>query len=283
MQLTSRMRNFCMRALYRMLHRSDSRATIASMPQRVTLLGVPIDALRREEAIECLLAMLHTGGLRRAVPLGGHHHVMTPNSEMLVEAARNPVFRELLSRTNLNIPDSVGLLFMARLTGQYLPERVTGVDTVTAFCARLGPEHPVFLLGSAPGVAERAAQELKKRNTNLIVVGTCAGSPRTEDAPAILEQIRNAKPHVLFVAFGAPEQDFWIDRHLKDLPSVCIAMGVGGTFDFLTGVQRRAPRFLRTLGFEWLWRLLKEPKRIRRIWNAVAVFPFLVLFRHERS
>ena len=269
-------------ALYRMLRRRDSHATIGVMHRRVTLLGIPIDAVTREEAIERLLTMLHTGGVRRTLHLGGHHHVMTPNSEMLVEAAHNPVFRELLSRTSLNLPDSVGLLLMARLTGQHLPERVTGVDTVTAFCAQLGPKHPVYLLGSAPGVAQKAAKELERRNSELAVVGTYAGSPREEDAPAILEQIRSVKPHVLFVAFGAPVQDLWIDRYLKDLPSVRIAMGVGGTFDFLTGVQRRAPRFLRTVGLEWLWRLSKEPKRIRRIWNAVVVFPFLVLLRGER-
>lgn len=202
---------------------------------------------------------------------------MTPNNEMLVETARREDFRQLLNSTDLNIPDSTGLLWMARLTGQKLPERVTGVDTVTALCASLTEETPVFLLGAKPGIAEAAAAALLIKNPHLKIVGCFAGSPRTEDAPAVLGIIRAAAPHLLLVAFGAPAQDLWIAKHLKELPSVRVAMGIGGTFDFLAGKVKRAPAFMRSLGLEWLWRLIREPKRIGRIWRAVVVFPLLVL------
>ncbi|MBI2117865.1 WecB/TagA/CpsF family glycosyltransferase, partial [Candidatus Peregrinibacteria bacterium] len=86
-----------------------------------------------------------------------------------------------------------------------------------------------------------------------------------------------AKPRLLLVAFGAPEQDLWIDRYLSAMPSVRVAMGIGGTLDFLAGVRKRAPALVQKLGFEWLWRLLNEPWRLRRIWNAVVVFPWLVV------
>lgn len=239
---------------------------------RIHLLGVPIDALSRKEAVQALHACCG----------GGRHHVMTPNSEMLVEATRNPRFHALLRSTQLNLPDSQGLLWMARVTGQRLPERVSGVDAVQELCAKLDEQHPVFLLGAAPGVSDRAAEELQRRNPRLRIAGTYVGSPRPQDSAEILRRIQAVGPHILFVAFGAPAQDLWIAKHLPLLPSVRLAMGVGGTFDFLAGVQKRAPRWMQKLGLEWLWRVLREPRRIGRIWRAVIVFPWLVLTRQNR-
>lgn len=248
--------------------------------QRVFLLGVPIDAVTQGEAVQRILVMLRSGWQRpaSAPPCGATagKHVMTPNSEMLVEAVRNPAFHTLLRRTALNLSDSSGLLRMARWTGQRLPERVTGVDTVERLCEVLDENCPVFLLGGGGEVGGRAGARLMERNPQLRVVGTYAGSPREEDREEILRRINDAKPHLLFVAFGAPAQDLWIDRYLPRMPSVRVAMGVGGTFDFLAGVRKRAPVFLQRLGMEWAWRLLLEPWRMRRIWNAVVVFPLLV-------
>lgn len=241
---------------------------------RIFLLGIPIDPVTRKEAVARIGEYLREEKQR---------HVMTPNSEMLVEASRNPAFGTLLNATALNLPDSAGLLWMAKLTGQSLPERVPGVDTVSALCGTLTEEHPVFFLGAAPGVAERAAATLKAKNPHLNIVGCFSGSPREEEAQAIVERIRAVSPHLLLVAYGAPAQDQWIERHLKDLPSVRVAMGVGGTFDFLAGTRKRAPSSLQKLGLEWLWRLFREPRRIRRIWNAVIVFPLLVLRYGRRS
>ena len=241
---------------------------------RVTLLGVPIDALTMPQAIELLCDML-----KEPKP----HHVMTPNSEMLVEASRNVPFRELLHRTALNLPDSAGLLWMARWTGQHLPERVAGVDVVQKLCAKRAPEGTVFLLGGAHGVAEKAAAALRARNPQLNIVGTYAGSPREEDAALIIQKINAAAPHILLVAYGAPKQDLWIDTYLTKLSTVRLAMGVGGTFDFLAGTQKRAPLLLQKLSLEWLWRLIREPKRFKRIWTAVVVFPFLVIAKVRGS
>lgn len=235
---------------------------------RVRLLGVPIDPVTASEAVARLRSFLTDGR---------QHHVMTPNSEMLVAASKDEAFRSLLNRTDLNIPDSQGLLYAARWTGQFLPERVTGVDTVQAFCASLSKDTPVFLLGAAPGVAEAAAEALKKKNPGLNIAGTFSGSPKDEDATDILQRIALSGAQILFVAYGAPKQDEWIDKHLKELPSVKVAMGVGGTFDFLAGVQKRAPSLFRKLGLEWLWRVVREPKRIGRIMTAVIVFPVIVL------
>ncbi|MFH0851203.1 MAG: WecB/TagA/CpsF family glycosyltransferase [Candidatus Peregrinibacteria bacterium] len=242
-------------------------------PSRIFLLGSPVDPVTQTEALEMVRGFLREDRQR---------HVMTPNNEMLVEAAHREDFRKLLNGTDLNIPDSIGLLWMARITGQWLPERVTGVDTVTALCASLTEETPVFLLGAKSGIAEAAAAALLRKNPRLKVVGCFAGSPREEDAPAIASMLRAAAPHLLLVAFGAPAQDLWIANHLKELPSVRVAMGVGGTFDFLAGTRQRAPLWMQKSGLEWLWRLIREPTRIGRIWRAVVVFPLLVL-RYGKS
>jgi N-acetylglucosaminyldiphosphoundecaprenol N-acetyl-beta-D-mannosaminyltransferase len=235
---------------------------------RITLLGIPIDAITLPQALERLERMLHSGH---------QHHVMTPNSEMLVAARTQSAFRQVLERSDLNLPDSQGIVWMGRYTGQMIPERVTGIDTVTAFSAQLTEADSIFLLGAAPGIAEQAALTLLARNPHLQIAGTYAGSPRAEDATMIIDQINAVHPDILLVAYGAPAQDLWIASHLKALPSVKIAMGVGGTLDFLAGTQKRAPLFLQRLGLEWFWRLLREPRRLPRIINAVLVFPWLVL------
>jgi len=236
--------------------------------KRVHLLGIPIDAVTAQQALDHLHTFLEQPAQR---------HVMTPNSEMLVASKKNEAFKSVLRSSALNLPDSIGLIWMANLTHQHLPERVTGVDTVQALCRTLDERHPVFLLGAGEGIAEQAAEVLRSKNSRLKIVGVYAGSPSDRDAPDIIRRINEAEPHVLFVAYGAPKQDLWISQHLKEIPSVRIAMGVGGTFDFLAGVQKRAPVVFRKLGLEWLWRLFKEPRRFKRILNAVVVFPLLVL------
>lgn len=236
--------------------------------QRVELLSVPIDPLRGSEAVS---------RIKQMPDLPGQFHVMTPNAEMLVEASRNPVFLSLLKKSDLNLADSVGLLYAARYTGQSLPERVTGVDTVTRLCATLPSEHTVFLLGAAPGIAGRAAAVLEDLNPRLTIAGTYAGSPSEEEASAIVSLINRAQPHVLLVAYGAPAQDLWIDRHLSEMSSVKVAIGVGGTFDFLAGTAKRAPGWMRALGLEWLWRVILQPSRLPRIIRATILFPYLIL------
>lgn len=243
----------------------------------VTLLGVPIDAVTRKQAVALILEMLEGGQIQRFFHTGGKYHVMTPNSEMLVEAKKNKKFREVLNSTSLNIPDSIGLLYMAKFSGKKLPQRVTGVDTVTKVCKRLSNNHQVFLLGAGEGVAQKAAKKLQAINPKLRISGTYAGTPKDEDAPEIIRRINDARPHLLLVAYGAPAQDLWINKHLDQLASVRVAIGVGGTFDFLAGTKKRAPKIMRRLGLEWMYRLVKEPRRIGRIWRAVVVFPWMVI------
>lgn len=195
---------------------------------------------------------------------------------MLVEAQQNDAFFRVLQQTSLNIPDGIGLILASHFLRKPIPERITGIDTMIDLVQHLSGGS-IFLLGAAPGVAERAAAVLVSMNPSITIAGTCSGSPRCDDAPAILAQINRAQPTILFVAFGAPAQECWIAKHLSSMPSVRLAMGVGGAFDFLAGVQHRAPRMFQVLGLEWLWRLLAQPWRWKRIFRAVVVFPWKVL------
>lgn len=237
------------------------------MSERIHILGVPIDAVTEAEAADRIAAYLESRT---------QHHVMTPNPEMLVKAHGDPYFHALLHRTALNVPDGVGLLFAARSQSKRLPARVTGTDLLVRICANPAAS-PVFFLGAAPGVAEEAAKVLRSRFPSLQIAGTYSGSPALAEEEEIIRKINASGARTLFVAFGAPVQDLWIDWVLKRLQTVRVAMGVGGAFDFLAGKQKRAPQWMQRIGIEWLWRLLREPRRAKRIRRAVFVFPLLVL------
>lgn len=242
------------------------------MASRSSIFGVPIDAVTLNEACDRLCQMLDEGG---------RHHVLTPNPEMLLTARSNETFRAIFQSSALNVPDGYGLIIASHFLGDPLPERVSGIDLLSAFCRRI--EGPVFLLGAAEGVAARAAETLRASNNGLIIAGTYSGSPNPSEEDSILQNINGSGAKVLFVAFGSPKQDLWIARNLSRMPGICIAMGVGGSFDFLAGVRSRAPTWMRTVGLEWFWRLIQEPRRARRILRAVVLFPILVFLTEKRK
>jgi len=246
------------------------------MNSRLTILGVPIDAVTRTEALAAAGSFLE-GGFGRAV--------FTPNPEMLVLARRDREFRDILARGDLNIPDGFGLVLAAKWRGASLPERVTGTDLMQDI-SRLAGERGrrVFLLGGEPGVAAAAADVLKKRHPGTNIVGAESGGRVVRDAagrlaidPRAMAALKESRPEIVFVAFGHRSQEEWILQNLPELPTVRLAMGIGGAFDFIAGKAARAPKFMQMIGLEWFWRLIREPRRWRRIWNAVVVFPFLVI------
>ena len=253
---------------------------------RLSLLSIPVDAISERDALMRIASFFK---------MEGKFHVATPNPEMLVEAQKNAEFRGVLQSTALNLPDGVGLVWAMRKvarpswpwsnagstsTGRMpVLQRITGTDTMEKLCsieARVCPPERIFLLGAAPGIAQQTAKVLKEKNRILKEVGFFAGSPHPEDEEDIVQRINAFSPTLLFVAFGAPAQDLWIARNLPKLRTVKVAMGVGGAFDFIIGKQKRAPQIMRKMGVEWLWRLIREPRRIGRIWRAVVVFPYLI-------
>lgn len=246
---------------------------------RHSLLRVHIDGITKADALRRLGSML---GEQRG------HMVTTPNPEMLVAASKDGHFRNALNTADLALPDGFGLLLVGLLKGMRIPERITGTDVVDDLC-RLAAEQGrsvFFLGGEASQVAERAAAVLAARHPGLKVAGAVSGCRvfwHDEATPVIegdaLVRLKSAAPDILFVAFGHRKQELWIRNSLSSLPSVRIAIGVGGAFDFIAGDVKRAPIVMRRLGLEWLWRLAIEPrKRLMRIWNAVFVFPYLAFF-----
>ena len=191
--------------------------------------------------------------------------ICTVNPEFIVDARRDPHFSEVLQAADLRVPDGIGVLWAAGLLGSPLRERITGSDSIYHICRRASMRGwRVFLLGAAPGVAEETAVRLRTRYPGLVVCGAYSGSPSQKAWPAIYRYLLATRPHILFVAYGHPRQDHWINEHLDELPAA-VAMGVGGAFDFVAEITQRAPAWMQRAGIEWLHRLLHEPWRWRRM------------------
>jgi N-acetylglucosaminyldiphosphoundecaprenol N-acetyl-beta-D-mannosaminyltransferase len=221
--------------------------------------------------------------LAQFVAQGGAHQISTVNTEFLMAARRDPAFAKALRGTDLNVPDSVGVLWAARWLGHPLRERVTGSDgifRVAELCAERG--FRLFLLGAAPGVADRAAERLVGQYPGLTVCGTDAGSFARGEEEAIASRIRKARADVLLVAYPSVPQEKWIARNLSKT-GAAVGMGVGAAFDFCAGIQVRAPPWIQRFGLEWLYRLAREPARWRRM-LALPQAAWLVFWqRMDRS
>lgn len=223
---------------------------------RLVLLGVPVDGVTTVQTLDWIAASVIGDVLRQ---------ICTVNPEFIMAAQRDPDFMRILNAADLCLPDGIGVLWAASRNGQPLAERVAGSDLVNRIAERSARDGwKLFLLGAAEGVAARCADIWRERYPGVQIAGTYSGSPRPEDDVAALDLINASGADVLLVAYGAPAQDKWIARNRASLPAVRVAMGVGGSFDFVTGVARRAPRLVQKLGLEWLYRLVREPWRWRR-------------------
>jgi N-acetylglucosaminyldiphosphoundecaprenol N-acetyl-beta-D-mannosaminyltransferase len=247
------------------------------MRNRVNLLGTWVDCLDVPQALAQIDAFVRS---RRP------HQIITANVDFVRHAHRDVAFRTLVNGADLVLADGMPLVWASRRSGQPLPCRITGVDMLLA-CSQLAEDrgYRIFLLGAAPGVADEAAEVLRARFPGLCIVGTYA--PRIEaltDRAETIQIIRDARPDLLFVAFGAPKQDKWIDLHLESL-GVPVCMGVGGAFDMLSGRVRRAPIWMQQHGLEWLNRLMQEPTRLwkRYLIHDLPIFVRLMLQPRDRG
>jgi len=268
------------------------------MNKKVDIAGIGFDAVRYEDvltAVEVFAGQTHK-----------HHMIVTPNPEMVVHSEKHPSFKHVLNSASLSVPDGIGILwasyylslpkaknqlferfkvvstllkvlFKAKSIYKVLPGRVTGADLLFKIVEESQKKGwSIYLLGAAPGVANIAIDNLLKLYPQAIFAGSFAGTPAKSHEDELAERINLAKPDILFVAYGSPAQEEWIYRNIKKLDTVKIAIGVGGAIDFAAGKAKRAPKLIRSLGLEWFWRLLRQPSRIKRIWNATFVFVKLV-------
>ena len=230
-----------------------------------TILGLPIQAPSVEELQTLLTTFLHDGK---------SHHIVTLNPEYVVAAQKLPRLADIIRTASLVVPDGIGLLFVGRFAGARIPyaNRVTGVH-LTELLLTMAHEQELavvcVLLPISLTTPEELMNALHQRYPNIRATVVLAEELQTTTA------LRTAS--LLLVGTGSPDQDYRISDLSKTSFTIPIAVGIGGTFDFISGKMKRAPHLFQQLGMEWLWRLFLEPWRIRRIIRAVIVFPFLVL------
>jgi len=208
------------------------------------------------------------------------HQIVTVNPEFIVGAQQDKEFARVLNKADLALSDGYGLIWASKLLNRPLPERISGTDLIYQIAPLASQKGwRIYLLGGQEGIAEKVYTNLKNNFTKIKIVGKEAGDPHDLE---IIQRINKTKPDILLVAWGAPKQDKWIAKFKQSL-NVPVMMGVGGAFDYISGKVRRAPLWMRKAGLEWLYRLVRQPWRWRRICTAVLVFPILFFKSWKRS
>jgi N-acetylglucosaminyldiphosphoundecaprenol N-acetyl-beta-D-mannosaminyltransferase len=237
--------------------------------ERIRIGDLWIDRLTFDEALDAIVELVDRGK-------GGR--VFTPNVDHLVLAEMNPTFKEAYDHASLSLVDGQPILWASRLMGLALPSKISGSDLIRPLATRAaGRGLRVYLLGGAPGVADKAA-EILVRETGVTIAGTSSPmiSKDGDGSPSILDEVRAAKPHILLAALGSPKQEVWIHKSRAELGPI-VAVGIGAGLDFITGAAKRAPTWISKAGAEWLFRLAWEPRRLwRRYLLMDSRFPLIL-------
>ena len=225
--------------------------------EKVNILGVKVDMVTISEAADLIMKFMGEEKF---------HSVYTPNSEIIMQAYRNPEFAELLNRADLLTADGIGVVHASKILKKPIKERAAGFDIAKKVLEKMNyTDHKLFLFGGKPGVAEEAARNLKKDYPELNIAGMRNGYFKEDEEPEIVEEINASGADMLFVCLGAPKQEEWIDRNREGLKNVRVAMGIGGSLDVFAGNVQRAPEIFCKTGMEWFYRLCKEPWRAKRM------------------
>lgn len=236
-------------------------------PQRIEILGVPVDCITMDETINYAESMM-----KGQQPCA----ILAVNPEKVMRAQQDNGLLVQLRNAKLVIPDGIGVVFAARLLGSRCPERVPGSELMPLLCQRAALSgYKVFLFGASPDVISCAVRVLQQRFAGIKIVGAQHGYVAEDDMPALVSTINAVQPDLLFVALGSPKQEKWIARYLPEL-KVKVCQGVGGTFDVIAGRVKRAPLLFRLIHLEWFYRLVSQPSRILRQ-AALPIFAYQVL------
>ena len=213
---------------------------------KTEIFGIKFDDLTIEEALEKIRGF-----------------VVLPYSEFVVRAQKDEEFRNILNKADFCLCESRGLYLLARLLGKKLKEEVNGVELIYKLNqeSRIKNQR-IFLFGGKTGVAEKVREKLGKG-----VIGVENGY---QNFDKVIEKINIAKPEILLVGIGSPKQEKFIYENLSKMPSVKLAIGVGGAFDFISGRIKRSPVFFQKIGLEWVWRLAIQPRRVGRVFKGVG-------------
>jgi exopolysaccharide biosynthesis WecB/TagA/CpsF family protein len=238
----------------------------------IAILGVAFDNVTTSEAVAAIEQMVAS---RRP------HYLVTANVDFVVQGQSDADLRRILAEAHMVLCDGTPLVWASRLLGNRLPERVAGSDLVPVVL-RVAAEkgYRVFFLGAEPDVAKEAVSKLRQEHPSLVIAGHYSPPfrPLSEmDNEEIKRRIREARPDLLFVAFGCPKAEKWIATHYREL-GVPVVAGVGATIDFIAGRVKRAPRWMQRAGMEWIFRLVQEPRRLwRRYVTDLWVFTWRIL------
>ena len=226
------------------------------MAERLNILGVGIDCIDSEEALT---------QIENFIADGNPHQVVTANAEIIYQASRNEKMRNVINQAQMVTADGSGVVWASKQLGHPLRQRGTGIALVNSICeqsARKGWK--LYILGSAPGVAATAAVNIRQKFPGCNIVGTHHGYFNAKEEKQIVAELLQLQPDVLFVALGAPKQEYWIAEHMAQL-QIPVSMGIGGSMDVLSGNVKRAPRWMQKMSLEWLYRLLIQPTRFKRV------------------
>lgn len=234
---------------------------------RIDILGIKINALTPQEVLQKIDNHISN-------PEAGFMHIITADSLALVRSQKDPDFNTKMINAEMVVPDGAGIVWAADFIGTPLPSRVPGVALVSQICEKANSNnYKIFLIGSKPGIAQKAADVLKEQtNANIVGVENGYFAKDSEEEIQMLQKIKDSKANIVFVALGVPRQEDFITK-LRNYSTHVVAIGVGGSFDVISGTLPRAPQFMQRFGMEWLFRLWLEPKRITRILEI----PFFVI------
>ncbi len=228
--------------------------------QTIPLHGLHISNITMAQPLDAILDAIpaRSGSM-------GPFTIFTPNAEIVMQSVRTPALRSLLNSADLLLPDGAGVVLGAKILGTPLKEKVSGIDVAKGLLTR-GRKQKLrfFLFGGKPGVAEQAAIHMLSDYPGIQIVGTRNGYFDPADTPAIVEQINRSRADIAFVCLGAPKQEQWIMEN-RDVLACGAALGLGGSLDVFAGTGRLAPEWMRRAGLEWLFRLVREPRRWRRM------------------
>ncbi len=243
------------------------------MNNKVNILGVFVDKVTIPQATDKIMSFISADGEAKAV--------YTPNSEIIMHGYRDESLRDILNEADLLTADGIGVVYASKILGNPISERCAGYDVACNLLAEMGSAgKSVYLFGSKPGIADLAGKTLVERYPGLVIAGTSDGYFDVDKEKQIIADINRTLPDVLFVCLGAPKQERWIATH-KDELNCKVCMGLGGCLDVFAGTVERAPDFFCNHGIEWLYRLMKQPKRFIRMLD-LPKFALTVLLKGRK-
>lgn len=223
---------------------------------KVDILGVKIDDLNMDKAVKKVIQ--YTMSEKK-------YKIYTPNPEFVMTANEDEEFKSILNKGDLVIPDGIGIVIASKIMKKSITERVAGYDLLqNVFNEIKGTDKTVYFFGAAKGVASQAAERMKEVHEGLNIIGIHDGYFDEEEEKKIINTINSLEPDILLVGLGAPKQEKWINQNIDNL-NIKVAIGVGGSFDGMAGIVKRAPEIYQKLGLEWFYRLIKQPTRIKRM------------------